>query len=314
MTVQVSSGKPVLLSMLMVGVLTGIAALVVALQPSRPIGSPIPGTQASPDAGVAHTGSPTVRVDTQRPLHIRVAQANLRMGLSRDKLLQDVDEVRAYAPDFVSYNEVGLRRTTVLQPKGYAVFRTPGRFTGEAAVAWRSARWTLLGRGTTMVSHRTGRLPWQRYPWGIRYASWVTVRARTGQRVSVVSVHTAPRTRITHDLLEPSIVRIGRLVRRLAARGPVIVAGDLNVPYSSARYPRSLLARFRLTSTYDLTGTALPTGNHHGATIDYVLISQAGRFAVTRQTVRHLNSDHNALVVDLVLDLREARRVGPPGG
>lgn len=294
-------------------VLAAVAAIVIVLQPPHhPAAGPpvLPSTTQSanpsvdPQSGLPvdpPSSVPSLPVGVQLPLPIRVAQANLRMGMPQRQFRADVREVLGDRPDFVTYNEVGLRQVGYLGPAGYQVFRTPGRYTGEAAVAWRSQKWRALARGTVMVSNRAGRLAWQRHPWGIRFANWVMVAARDGQRISVVSVHTAPLTRITRGILDPSLIRVGRLVRRLASYGPVIVAGDLNVAYASSHFPRALLARFGLTATYDLTGRSLPTGDHHGSTIDYVLVDRADRFAVTRQAIRRLHSDHNALVVDLLL-------------
>jgi len=255
-------------------------------------GRPVAGPTPTPPA-VSQSSAPPA-------LGVRVTQANLKIGMSRRHFRADVRRVMKAAPDFVTYNEVALRRDRYLAPGRYRLFRNPGRYSGEAAVAWDSSRWARIDTGTIMVSHRLGRLWWQRHMWGLRYANWVSVaNTATGQIVSLVSVHTAPSTRVTRNVLEPSVTRIGRLVRRLSKLGPVIVAGDFNVAYDSKSYPRGLLARFGLCSSYDLTGTTLPTGNHHGKSIDYVMVSPPERFKVTAQRVQRLHSDHNALTVDL---------------
>ena len=50
------------------------------------------------------------------------------------------------------------------------------------------------------------------------------------------------------------------------------MAGDMNFHYGPLQYPRELLASYGFTSTYDVTGTHFPTGDHRGATIDYVFM------------------------------------------
>jgi endonuclease/exonuclease/phosphatase (EEP) superfamily protein YafD len=299
---RTSRGTVVVVAVLL---LVGLLVATVALAGfDGPLVAPTTSSTAStsPTPTGPSLSPPSSASAAPQALGLRVTQANLRIGMSRRDFRDDVRRVMAATPDFVTYNEVGLRRHRFLAPGRYRLFRDPGRYSGEAAVAWDSTRWAKVKAGTIMVSHRLGRLWWQRHLWGLRYANWVVVaNATTGQVVSLVSVHAAPSTQLTRNVLDPSVTRIGRLVRRLSHQGPVIVAGDFNVAYDSEAFPRRLLARFGLRSTFDLAGDSLPTGNHHGKTIDYVLVSPATRFSVTGQWVQHLHSDHNALTVDLLV-------------
>ena len=77
------------------------------------------------------------------------------------------------------------------------------------------------------------------------------------------------------------------------------MAGDMNFHYGPAQYPRDLLASYGFTSTYDLTGTSFPTGDHRGATIDYVFLKDSSQFTVLGQYNQELYSDHDAVTADL---------------
>ncbi len=48
-----------------------------------------------------------------------------------------------------------------------------------------------------------------------------------------------------------------------------------------------------------MLGTHFPTGDHQGATIDYVFLKEASQFAVLGQYNQELNSDHDAVTADL---------------
>jgi hypothetical protein len=90
-------------------------------------------------------------------------------------------------------------------------------------------------------------------------------------------------------------------VGQLSANGPVLVGGDFNRHYKSSEYPRTLLDQARLNAVYDLSGRYAPTGDHRGATIDYVMVRPAEVFGVVSQRTRELHSDHDAVVVELSL-------------
>ena len=78
------------------------------------------------------------------------------------------------------------------------------------------------------------------------------------------------------------------------------MAGDMNFHYNGAvQYPRELLTSYGFTPTYDVLGTHFPTGDHRGATIDYVFLKEASQFTVLGQYNQELNSDHDAVTADL---------------
>lgn len=230
---------------------------------------------------------------------VRMTQANLLSGQPINKFQRDVATVLGPRPDFVTYNEVAYRSDAVLAPPGYALWRTPGKYKGANPVAWRTDRWTAIDQGTTMISHRRGREPGQSVEWGIRYASWATLQGVDGRVVSVVSTHLAAMNSITQGLTPISVRRLGALTTTLSASGPVLVGGDFNVHYKEARYPRDLFEDFALTPTYDVLGQHFATGDHRGATIDYLFMNEASEFAVQGQYNTELNSDHDAITADL---------------
>jgi hypothetical protein len=118
--------------------------------------------------------------------------------------------------------------------------------------------------------------------------------------ISVISAHLAPDSEITHGLQEVGITNLGILANQLSQYGPVLMAGDMNFHYNGAiQYPRDLLTSYGFTPTYDVTGTHFPTGDHRGATIDYVFLKSAAQFSVLGQYNQELYSDHDAVTADL---------------
>jgi len=236
---------------------------------------------------------------------VQIVHANIKSGMPIEKFYKDLRKVYKDCPDFVTLNEVPRRQDQNLAPEGYDLFRTPGQYEGETPVLWRTDKWSPVARGTTMISNKQGYGAGQSVMWGVRYANWVTLRSLDGaQTISVVSIHIAPKSSRTTKLLGPSIRRLGELASALSASGPVLVGGDFNRHYTSSEYPRAGLEEHGLNAVYDLSGFFEPTGDHRGATIDYVMLRPMAQFEVRRQTTRELKSDHDALVVDLGVPLR----------
>lgn len=238
---------------------------------------------------------------------IRITQANLLSGQDDLKFQADARLVIKNQPDFVTYNEVPYRKDVFLAPPGYALQRTPGRYTGATPVAWRTDRWTAIAQGTINVCYKKGKYAWQSVHWGIRYANWVTLQGTDGQVISVISAHLPPENEFTIGLQEKGLKRIGELANTLAAQGPVLMAGDMNFHYGPRQYPRALLASYGFTSTYDVLGSSFPTGDHRGATIDYIFVKDTSQLTVHQQYNQELYSDHDAVTADLSF-------VGAPSG
>lgn len=234
------------------------------------------------------------------PPRYRMVQANIKASMGPARFKRDVRTVVGTAPDFITYNEVNGRRTADLAPGRYRVWRKGGdAYKSATAVAWDNDRWAATSKGIHQISNKRGKPADQRLHWGIRYANWVTLENRaTGRNVSVVAVHFAPKSRYYGDLVRPSARALNVLVKALAGRGPVMVGGDLNVQYGGSRYPRDIFAAQHLVPTYDVTQQA-PVTYRRASTIDYVLARGIARFATGNQRAFGLESDHNAVRVDL---------------
>ncbi|MBM7515850.1 hypothetical protein [Nocardioides nitrophenolicus] len=238
---------------------------------------------------------------------VRLVQANIKSGMSLDRTAADLGQVFAQLPDFITFNEVSSRPDTLLAPPGYAIQRTPGTYTGATAVVWDTSRWTKIAAGTYNISEVWGKSKKQKVHWGVRYANWATLRNAEGRTVSVVAVHFAPVTAYTPGITLPSYQRLAGLAQTLSAQGPVLMAGDVNVNFRSAAYPRNDIAAMGLVNAFDLFGVAPPT-HDSGAVIDHAYLYQGDPLLpVTNLTTTELNSDHKLLTVDL-------GNVGPRAG
>lgn len=246
---------------------------------------------AAPAAGAeGPTGTPA-------PSDVTAVQANIKSSLSVERFQADVRTVLAQAPDVVTYNEVPLRVDSVLAPTGYALYRSPkNRYTKATAVAWRTDRWTAVDAGTFRISNYRDIPPGRNIRLGLRFANWVTLEGVDGRVMSVVSAHVPPLDPNMPDLLRPTVRRIGSLVEQLAPYGPVLVGGDFNVHYRSGRYPRDLLDAASMAPTYDTLGGWFPTGDHGGATIDYLFNRGSDLLVAAQHRPVELKSDHDAVV------------------
>ncbi len=265
----------------------------VAAGPGVPLAPLLPAGTTGPDVPV----DPEVPVDRADGSDITMVQANIPMRLPVEEFQSDLRTVFAPQPDFITYNEVERRDDSVIAPGSYDVHRDPkNRYTAATAVAWDTDRWTKVASGTTRLSNYREVPPGWNGLLGLRFANWVTVESATGRRVSVVSAHLAPLARTMPDLVRPSVTRLGGLVQALAPQGPVLVGGDFNVHYTSGRYPRDLFDAAQMVPTYDTIGGYFPTGDHQGATIDYLFNRGNGQLRADRHFKKELNSDHDAVI------------------
>ena len=279
------------------------------------------GLAAALTAGLVVAGAalPAQASEEPPPSDITMVQANIYSGLSTERFRSDVREVLSAQPDFVTYNEVPLRQDAVIAPAGYAVHRSmKNRYTAATAVAWREDRWTSVARGTQRISNYRKIPPGRKVRLGLRFVNWVTLRSDDGRRLSVVSAHLPPPVRGMPDLLRPSVTRLNKVVAELAPLGPVLVGGDFNVHYRSSRYPRDLFDASGLVPTFDTLQSYFPTGDHRGATIDYVFNRGAEQLLADRHHPIELYSDHDAVVAGLSWQVdapaETQRLVSDPGG
>lgn len=250
------------------------------------------------DPGTGDLGTEDPVTEEPETGELTMVQANIKTG--KPTFAADVARVMALDPDFISYNEVMFRSDESLAPEGYSLYRNMrNRYTAASPVAWKNADWTMIDSGSFRISNvRT--IPDRKVTrLGLRFANWATLRSVDGRVLSIVSVHVAPVFRIDRkevDLIRPSVSRLGKLVEKLAPAGPVLVGGDFNVHYTSGRYPRDLFEAAGLVPTYDTLGSHFPTGDHRGATIDYLFARGAGQLGAVHQANMELGSDHDAVI------------------
>ena len=226
-----------------------------------------------------------------------MVQANILSRMGASQFSADLREATSGAPDFVTLNEA-VRPPELLALPDYAFHRgTDSRWAMETTVMWRTDRWEALSTGTRYLHRRGG-------TWGTRAVNWVTLRSlETDKVVSVVSTHASPVGKGTPDLLSVYMGALSSLVRELSVQGPVFAGGDLNAHYGSGRFPRAGMQAGGLAPTYDVHG--IPpggTGDHGGATIDYLMYQPGAGVTSTSQWKTELFSDHDAVIGDFHLE------------
>ncbi len=170
-------------------------------EPPPTVPPPVPTPEPTPPPSV--TGS-----------DVTVVQANMESPQSVLGFQADAVTVRAQAPDLITYNEVAFRQDVNLAPPpGYAMFRTPGQYTGATPVAWRTDRWSPLQMGTEILTDHRGIPKGKKTELGRRSANWVTLQSPEGRVVSLVSAHLAPLTKDMPDLRRPGVQRLDRAGR-----------------------------------------------------------------------------------------------------
>lgn len=263
--------------------------------------SPTPTPTETPTVTATPTATPTA-TETPAPVvpDLRVVQANLESPQSVAGFQADAATVFAQQPDLITYNEVAFRYDSFLAPPpGYAMWRTPGQYTGATPVAWRTDKFTPIAQGTWMISDKGGRPPGKQTELGLRNANWVTLQGVDGRVLSLVSAHIAPKVDNWADLRRSSVERLTQLVTQLDDVGPVIIGGDFNMFHRGSGYPLDLFDAAGMVPSYDELGTRFATFDHGGAIIDY-LFRAGSQLRATGHYPVELNSDHDAVVVDYV--------------
>ena len=234
---------------------------------------------------------------TPQPVPVRMVQANIKVSQPAAAFAADLAKVLTGGPDFITLNEAHSRSYAQITPPGYASYRgMDSPYTRETPVLWRTDRWEELAVGTRYLTTR-------RVKWGVRAVNWVRVRnIGTGQVLTVISAHPAPTNRATAGLLPVFASRLAGLVHQVDDQGPVLVGGDFNAGYRGRLYPGAAFASAGLSPTYAQFGAPVGgTGDHGGATIDFVLYQSGRDLTPQRQGTYELQSDHDAVWVDFLL-------------
>ena len=250
--------------------------------------APEPRTPAIDEDAVARIKR---RLDLPTSLGLTVAHANITSRQSTAAFAADLTRVLAAQPDLVTLNEA-VRPDEMLEREGYDHYRGyDSRWTMETTVMWREDRFDVVSTGTRYLHRRPG-------TWGTRAVNWVVLEdRRTDRTLSLVSAHPSPESPSSHGLLPVYVAGLSTLVGELSVNGPVFVGGDLNAHYTSGRFPRPGLTSAGLAPTYDVWG--MPpggTGDHGGATIDYLLYQPGAGVTSDAQWKIELTSDHDAVL------------------
>lgn len=269
------------------------------LEGTRQVGA-LPGA-GQPGASPAAVSGPQVRL----------AQANIKVSLSRSRYRSDLAKVMKHGPDFVSLNEAQSRTVSDLSVRGYGTYRASADEYGTRSqalspvVMWRTDRWVAVDKGTVQLTK-----PVTGVKNDNRYATWVVLASSDGSgRISVISTHTmtspanSPQAR--KDEAQRGFAKLAGLAQGLQKYGPVLVAGDLNSPYprnggnGDPWGPKPLMTKAGMTSSFETLG-APPQGwatHDGGGTIDWLLGSSSTATSTRHATFR-LESDHHGLVGD----------------
>lgn len=291
------------------GPMLGPAAIPTMQQPARLAGG---------------TASGSVEPVALKPVRAGVATLNMYRKLSVAQARQDaLTLTRRPSIDVVGWQEA--------QGFGAALRGLPGWTTqtfgfgegrSELAVSWRSSEFTLVRARQRVVATGVG---WDvgRYPFGTRLVAVVTLKHRvTGRTLTVINTH-LPQAIEDLDLLgnftstinayraKNQLRKIAQVFRTAPGRW-VVGAGDYNFDARAdarerpAGGPRDALDGTAVSSYQKLGVDVAPTFPPHGRWIDYVWADQQayaeGRIRFAGQWVlKGLNSDHHALVAQLVL-------------
>lgn len=263
-----------------------------------PAGQPAPGQPGASPAGVSGP-------------QVRIAQANIKVSMSRSRYRSDLATVMKHGPDFISLNEAQSRTVSDISVRGYGTYRASAEEYGNRSqalspvVMWRTDRWVAVDKGTVQLTQ-----PVTGVKNDNRYASWVVLASSDGTgRVSVISTHTmtspADSPQARKDEAQRGFAKLAGLAQGLQKYGPVLVAGDLNSPYprrggnGDPWGPKPLMTKAGMTSSFETLG-APPQGwatHDGGGTIDWLLGSNA-TVVPARHATFPLESDHHGLVAD----------------
>ena len=270
------------------------------------------------------TARSSVKPVALKPVRAGVASFNMFRKLSLGQARQDALELtRRPAIDVVGWQEAQTFGAAIRGLPGWAT-QTFGFGEGrsELAVSWRSSEYTLVRARQRVVATGVG---WDvgRYPFGTRLVAVVTLKHRaTGRTLTVINTHLPQAiedlgwpghftSTINSYRAKNQLEELAHVFRTAPGRW-VVGTGDYNFDARAdarnrpADGPRDALANTAVSSYQKLGTDVTPTFPAHGRWIDYVWADRQayaeGRIRFAGQWVlAGLNSDHHALVAQLVL-------------
>ena len=292
---------------------------------SGPVQGPPAIPQAEQPARLAGgTASGTVRPVRLKPVRVGVATFNMFRRVSLSQARADALELTGRdAVDVVGWQEA--------QSFGPAIRNLPGWTTqtfgfgqgrSELAFSWRTSEFELVRARQRVLATGVG---WEegRYPFGPRLVAVVTLEHRsTGRTLTVINTHLPQAIEDLDNLgtwkatinayrAKIQLRKLAEVFRTAPGRW-VVGTGDYNFDArADARSrppeaPRDALDGVAVSSFQALGADVTPTFPPHGRWIDYVwadhdaLADGRIRFA-GHWVLGGLNSDHNALIAQLVL-------------
>jgi endonuclease/exonuclease/phosphatase family metal-dependent hydrolase len=270
------------------------------------------------------TASRGIKPVSLRPVRAGVATFNMFRKLSLGHARQDALALTRRP----SIDVVGWQEAQTFGPalRGLPGWRTQtfgfGEGRSELAVSWRSDEYRLVRARQRVVATGVG---WEvgRYPFGTRLVAVVTLQHReTGRTLTVINTHLPQavedldwpghfRNTINAYRAKSQLHKLARVFRTAPGRW-VVGTGDYNFDARAdarnrpAGGPRDALDGTAVSSYQALGTDVTPTFPVHGRWIDYVWAEKKeyaqGRIGFAGQWVlTGLNSDHHALVTQLVL-------------
>ncbi len=262
----------------------------------------------------AEPGTGTVSGDLTPIGPVKVAQANIKTSVSADSFKNQLNEVIATNPDFVSGNEWTTTNNAIKRP-GYDFYRDTDQSLSNATagessaltIMWKSDRWTKVDAGIKRItfdsdvdyqlSTVTG-VPHD----GKRVMIWVTLQNSNGGKVSFISTHLPvnPNKYSPTDkrkiLYQKGAERIAEKIKELQGAGPVILAGDLNAQINDDGpwHPRQVFGNAGMEATAD----SLPKSGPKNVAVDWIFYSKQDIKPISQSSPVNL-ADHPLLLATL---------------
>ena len=223
---------------------------------------------------------------------MKVAVANLKAKMSAAKTRADLKRILATDPDVVGLCEIGGMARAVMLKAGFARAGMTMWAAIPTPIAWRKT-WTLIAKGKTHLSDKTNVGASGAGPTWLRAkdAPWVLLHEPMGDLHFVILAHLAPQPGLNDKRGRLHAQQVDALAAKIAAvkaenPGAIChVLGDLNTPDRDRLLP--------ITEQGIDFGAVTP--DLHGHQLTYIGSFLPG----SRDMIRRLNTDHNAVTANL---------------
>ena len=223
---------------------------------------------------------------------MKVAVANLKAKMSAAKTRADLKRILTTDPDVVGLCEIGGMARAVMLKVGFARAGMTMWAAIPTPIAWRKT-WTLIAKGKTHLSDKTNVGASGAGPTWLRAkdAPWVLLHEPMGDLHFVILAHLAPQPGLNDKRGRLHAQQVDALAAKIAAvkaENPGVIChvlGDLNTPDRDRLLP--------ITEQGIDFGAVTP--DLHGHQLTYIGSFLKG----SRDMIRRLNTDHNAVTANL---------------